>query len=166
MNKISYRTGRAGDLNQVKGLTQRAYGQFRNVLSIDNVKAWEDSLGKDETYLDLFKIATCFVALSDENVIGTAFFIPHGNPFKWFDTEWSYIRLVGVLPEFEGQGIGRQLTLMCIDYAKECGEKTIALHTSEFQHAARHIYESLGFKKQKEIELFEKKYWIYTLELN
>lgn len=165
MNNVSYRKGMPDDLVQIKELTLKAYGQFRNVISIENVKAWEENLSKDETYMDLFKIATCFVAVNDGKIAGAAFIIPHRNPYKWFDAEWSYIRLVGVLPELGGKGIGRKLTEMCVETAKANGEKTIALHTSEFQNAARHIYESMGFKKQKEFELYEKKYWVYTMPL-
>ncbi|MDX2173612.1 MAG: hypothetical protein SFY56_10845 [Bacteroidota bacterium] len=36
---------------------------------------------------------------------------------------------------------------MCIAHAKQNNEKTIALHTSEFMDAARHIYEGLGFNR-------------------
>jgi ribosomal protein S18 acetylase RimI-like enzyme len=56
---------------------------------------------------------------------------------------------------------------MCIDKAKQTKEKTIALHTSEFMDAARHIYESLGFKVLHEIApRLGKKYWLYTLDLS
>jgi hypothetical protein len=55
---------------------------------------------------------------------------------------------------------------MCIDKARVMGENTIALHTSEFHDAARHIYESLGFVKLKDLDLiYGKKYYLYTLEL-
>ncbi len=53
-----------------------------------------------------------------------------------------------------------------IDFAKATNEKTIALHTSEFMGTAIHIYESLGFKIEKELEsLFGKRYWIYKLDI-
>ena len=75
--------------------------------------------------------------------------------------------MVGVKPKYRGQAIAKTLTQMCIDFAKQSNEKTIALHTSEFMDAARHIYEGIGFKVLKEIPpLFGKKYWLYTLELN
>lgn len=46
-------------------------------------------------------------------------------------------------------------------------ERTIALHTSEFMDAARHIYESVGFVKVKEIPArYGKKYWLYLLEIS
>jgi len=71
-----------------------------------------------------------------------------------------------VHPDFEGNGIGKKLTQLCIDHAKEMNEKVIALHTSAFQHAARHIYESLGFVKIKDLDLmFGKQYYLYTLQI-
>jgi GNAT superfamily N-acetyltransferase len=110
---------------------------------------------------------TIFAVCENANeLVGMAFLIPNGNPTTIFEKEWCYIRLVGVHPKFEGKGIGRKLTQMCIDKAKETGEKTIALHTSEFQNAARHIYESLGFVKQKDLDLiYGKQYYLYTLKL-
>ena len=166
MNPVSYRKSIAADLHQIKFVTQEAYGQFNNLLSEENVKHWQSTLSNDATYLDLFSVATAFVAECRSEIVGVAFIVSHDNPYKWFDAAWSYIRLVGVLPGFEGKGIGKKLTQLCIDHAKEMGEKTVALHTSEFQHAARHIYESLGFTKVKEFALFDKKYWVYTLQLS
>jgi len=52
--------------------------------------------------------------------------------------DWSYIRFVTVDPSFGGQGIGRKLTTLCIDTARQ-NESVIALHTSELMDAARHI---------------------------
>ena len=96
-----------------------------------------------------------------------AFIIASGNPWEIFKAEWSYIRMVGVNPNYGGQGIAKTLTGMCINHARQTNEKIIALHTSEFMNAARHIYESLGFKVLQEIEpRFGKKYWLYTLNIN
>ncbi|MEL4419591.1 GNAT family N-acetyltransferase, partial [Shewanella algae] len=69
-------------------------------------------------------------------------------------------------PDFRGFGIGKQLTQLCTDKAKETKETVIALHTSEFMNDARHIYEKMGFKILKEIDQrLGKRYWLYTLEL-
>jgi len=162
---VSYRKGNIDDLEQIKDLTWLAYSQFENVISKDNLKQWEAGLKKNDTYITLLNKAFCIVCEDENKIIGTAFLVPNGNPTELFQTDWAYLRLVGVSPEYEGKGIGRKLTEMCIDKARETGERTLALHTSEFQHAARHIYESLGFKKLKEFEIFGKKYWIYTLDL-
>jgi ribosomal protein S18 acetylase RimI-like enzyme len=74
--------------------------------------------------------------------------------------------MVGVDPTYGGKGIAQTLTEMCVDHAKTLNEKTIALHTSEFMDAARHIYEKNGFKRTQEIEpRYGKRYWLYRLEL-
>ncbi len=162
----TFRNGNNNDLEQIKKLTWLAYSQFENVLAEENVQGWKNNLNDDNTYLSLLQTSTCFVCENENKIIGSAFLIPHGNPFKWFDANCAYIRLVAVHPDFEGNGIGKKLTQLCIDRAKEMNEKVIALHTSEFQHAARHIYESLGFAKIKDLDLmFGKQYYLYTLQL-
>ncbi|MFM9946019.1 MAG: GNAT family N-acetyltransferase [Bacteroidia bacterium] len=163
--ECTYRKTNITDLKAVQELTLMAYGQYKDILSKENWEKWETNFNDDNTFKDLFEIATCFVCQFNNEIIGTAFLVMHGNPHKLFQTDWAYIRFVGVNSNFEGQGIGRKLTQICIDQAKETGEKIIALHTSEFQNAARHIYESLGFVKQREFESFGKKYWVFTLDL-
>jgi ribosomal protein S18 acetylase RimI-like enzyme len=92
--------------------------------------------------------------------------MPGGNPTDVFKSEWCYLRWVGVHPDYEGRGIAKTLTKLCIDHAISTNEQTIALHTSEFMDAARHIYESLGFTIQNEIPtVYGKKYWLYTMKL-
>ena len=96
-----------------------------------------------------------------------AFLFPSGKPSDLFELEWSYIRMLGVDPDFKGKGIGRKLTELCLDRARKNGERTIALHTSEIMHAAQHIYESFGFRKHHEISpRLGLRYWIYTFHLN
>ena len=96
-----------------------------------------------------------------------AFLIPSGNPTDIFQADWSYVRMVGVHHSYGGQGIGRQLMQLCIDQAKATHETTLALHTSEFMDAARHLYEQLGFTQLKELEpRYGKRYWLYLLELS
>jgi ribosomal protein S18 acetylase RimI-like enzyme len=166
-NNLTYRPGTINDVDQLQSLGIIAYGQFQSVLTPDNWTIFNGNLQDKQKFIDVLKIAKCFVCLDNDKIVGTAYIIPSGNPTDLFKSEWSYIRMVGVNPNYQGQGIAKILTKMCIDIAKQNNEKTIALHTSEFMDAARHIYENLGFKVLKEIPpLYGKKYWIYTLELN
>ena len=167
MKEYTYRKGTVKDVKQFQELGLQSYGQFKTVLAEEGWKKMEATCGDETTYLKLLEIAECFVCEVNEKIIGMAFLIPHGNPVAFFEVDWAYIRLVGVAPSHEGKGIGRRLTEMCVDFAKDTGEKTLVLHTSEFQNAARHIYESMGFKKFKELDpIFGKKYWLYKLDLD
>lgn len=166
-NNISYRIGTINDLDQLQELSIIANGQFQSALTPDNWEIFNGNLQDKQKLIDLLKIANCFVCIENDKIIGVAYLIPSGNPTDLFKSDWSYIRKVAVNPKNRGQGIAKSLTQMCIDFAKQNNEKTIALHTSEFMDAARHIYESIGFKVLKEIPpIFGKKYWLYTLDLN
>lgn len=165
---ITYRRGIKDDLTNLKDLAINSWGQFRTQLTPENWQKLFDSLSDDETYTELLEKSTCFVSTTDnDKIIGMAFLVPNGNPTDIYDKDWCYIRFVTVDPQFGGQGIGRKLTNLCIDTAKQNNEKVIALHTSELMDTARHIYESIGFKILKEIDQrFGKRYWLYKLDFN
>jgi ribosomal protein S18 acetylase RimI-like enzyme len=165
-NNFTYRTASLADKEQLKSLGIISYGQFYNVLTPENIAILNNNLNNDDKLKELISVSTCYVCVDQDVIVGMAHIIPNGNPSDIFKMEWSYIRMVGVNPKYQGQGIAKTLTKMCIDKAKQTNEKTIALHTSEFMDAARHIYESLGFKVLQEIDpRLGKKYWLYTLDL-
>jgi len=163
---LQYREGSVSDIPKLQALGIVSYGQFQPVLSPDNWNRMYSFLTATNSYTDLFQHATCFVCVNEEDIVGMAYLIPSGNPTDIFQTDWSYIRMVGVHPEFEGNGIGKTLVQMCIGQAMKTAEQIIALHTSEFMNPARRLYEKMGFKQIKELEpRFGKKYWLYLLML-
>ncbi len=66
------------------------------------------------------------------------FFAPNVENF-------AHIREVQVLEKFQGQGVGRELTVYALDRLKALGTKEVFLATTETNNAARCLYESLGF---------------------
>jgi ribosomal protein S18 acetylase RimI-like enzyme len=163
---MRYREGSTDDAAQLKKLALIAYGQFQIVLTEENWDKLRTQITKEDLFPGLLKTSKGFVCENEREIVGMAFLVPKGNPTEIFETDWSYIRMVGVHPDFEGRGIGKQLTQQCIAFATNSGEKVIALHTSEYMNAARHLYESLGFKQMKELEpRYGKRYWLYKLEL-
>jgi ribosomal protein S18 acetylase RimI-like enzyme len=166
MQQFIYRAGATDDIEKMVRLGINSYGQFKDQLSDTNWKKLEAYLLDKNTYSELLGKSKCFVCACEDEILGMAFLVPNGNPTDIFQKDWSYLRMVGVNAEYSGKGIGRKLTQLCIDYAREVNETKIALHTSEFMDAARHIYESMGFHKVKELELrLGKRYWLYLLEL-
>jgi ribosomal protein S18 acetylase RimI-like enzyme len=166
LDQLIYREGTISDVDQLQRLGILSYSQFQSVLSSENWEKFNGNLQDRQKFTDILKIAKCYVCTLKNEIIGVAYIIPSGNPTDLFQSDWSYIRMVGVNPKYQGKGVAKRLTSMCIDFAKQNNEKIIALHTSEFMDAARHIYESLGFKKLKEIAPhFGKKYWLYTYNI-
>lgn len=162
----TYRQGTMTDVKELANLALLSYGQYKNKLSEEHWETMSANLSNENSHLELLKISTCFVCAHNDKIIGMAYLIPKGNPTIFFEESWAYIRLLGVDPAYGGKGIGKQLTRLCIGFASDKGEKTLALHTSGFQDAARHIYESMGFKQVRELApVHGKRYWLYTMAL-
>ncbi len=161
-----YREGTTHDKDQLRELGLISYGQFKGAFTEDNWGKLHSFLSAEDSYSAILKISKSYVCENKGKIIGMAFLVPKGNPTEIFQEDWSYIRIVGVHPNFAGKGIGKRLTKMCIDFARATCESVVALHTAEFMDAARHIYERFGFKQIKELTpRYGKRYWLYQLEL-
>lgn len=164
---LKFREATVNDVGNLESLALKSWVQYKPNLTNKNWAMLQATLQQEKTYLDLVEKSRSVVCTEEKsNIIGMAFLIPQGNPTEIYENGWSYIRFVTVDPDYAGNGIGKKLTSICIDNARHNKEKVVALHTSELMHAARHIYESLGFRILKEIEpRLGKRYWLYTLDL-
>ncbi len=136
-NQFIYCEASIADKQQLKELGILSYGQFSTILGPEHSSVLFNTLNDEQKLSELMNMSKCFVCVHENKIIGMAHIIPSGNPWHFFKSEWSYIRMVGVDPKFGGQGIAKKLTAMCIDFAKKKNEKIIALHTSEFMDAAK-----------------------------
>ncbi|HTS83417.1 MAG TPA: GNAT family N-acetyltransferase [Myxococcaceae bacterium] len=64
----------------------------------------------------------------------------------------SGIRLLAVAPGARGQGIGRALTLDCVERARALGRAAVVLHTTRAMQTAWHMYEQLGFRRTPDLD--------------
>src|SRR5450755_1881854 len=163
---MKYRVADQNDLHALEELALVSYGRLKKVLTPENWAKMESVLTSDQTFPLLVRSCHSFVCEENGRLLGMAFLVPRGNPTKIYSADTSYIRMVGVHPDADGKGIAQILTNMCIDKAKETGEKTIMLHSAEIMYAARHIYEKSGFKKIRLLDShYGLEYWLYQLDI-
>ena len=164
---MNYRQGVTENLKALKELAMNSWQQFQKELTDDNWKILYNKISNDQTFIDLLATSHCIVCETEKKeIIGMAFIVPSGKHHDIFEKEWAVIRFVTVKQAFGGLGIGKKLTEMCMEWAKQNNEETIALHTSEMMHSARHIYESYGFVILREIEQrLGKRYCLYLLDI-
>lgn len=166
MTPISYRRATHEDIEQLYDLHIASYSEFEKSLPEDGWATLNASMRDTNKLKEVLSNSRAFVGEINGCIVGMAFLVSSGNPTTIYPAEWSYIRMVGVHPDFCGNGIAKRLTCMCIDDARENGEEIIGLHTSEVMDTARHVYESLGFTVYKEIDrIFGVRYWLYKMNL-
>ena len=73
--------------------------------------------------------------------VGCVFLIRNAD-----DPQSAQIRCLIVTPQGRGLGVGRALVAQCLSFAREAGYPKIMLWTNAMLHAARHIYEKVGFE--------------------
>jgi len=60
----------------------------------------------------------------------------------------SYLQRLAVHPAAQGQGLGRDLTVDCLHWARRRRCLSMMVNTQETNHVALALYESLGFNRQ------------------
>lgn len=74
-----------------------------------------------------------------------------------------YLDSLAVLPEYRGNGIGRLLLLRAIDHASELGIPKVTLAVDPENPKAQRLYESLGFRRGRDLFIFGHTYWQMVL---
>ena len=90
------------------------------------------------------------VAVEDGAIVGsltlelTTRVNPNDDPLE---DHRAHIRMLGVIPDAQGRGIGRALMLEAESRARVAGKTEMTLHTTELMGAARAMYEALGYTR-------------------
>jgi ribosomal protein S18 acetylase RimI-like enzyme len=87
-----------------------------------------------------------WVAEEDGQLAGTVTYVPGLGPYAEFkDPHGAGIRMLAVLPEFQGRGIGEALVRACLDRARADGRERVYLDTTQWMDTAQRLYRKIGF---------------------
>jgi len=70
-----------------------------------------------------------------------------GYMINWFVSNEVHLLNIGVAPAHQRNGYARQMMDYLIDLSRRDGREYIILEVRESNNAARHLYDSLGFKR-------------------
>ena len=145
---LSIREAVPEDYEELSRLITAAYQEFAESLG----DVWE---GYRDDLADIARRATLgtqLIAETGGRPVGTVTYYPPqddavGDEWWWWPKDFAYLRALGVDPAARGLGVGRALTIACIERARADGAAGIALNTLSFMPAATALYEGLGFRQ-------------------
>ncbi len=86
---------------------------------------------------------------SDRSVVAELDGRPVGFAITTTGLSGNYAHLIRVAtdPEYRGRGIGRQLVVDAVRFARDLNTPGLALNTQASNRVSRSLYESLGFRQ-------------------
>jgi ribosomal protein S18 acetylase RimI-like enzyme len=94
-----------------------------------------------------------WVAELDGALAGTVTCVPGPGPYAEFeDPRGAGIRMLAVLPEFQGRGIGEALVRACIERARADARERVYLDTTEWMETAQRLYLRIGFVRAPQLD--------------
>jgi len=151
------------EFDTICDLNVEAYREFAQYLTPEIWQGMQVSLRAVQA---VAQRADFLVARLSDDLAGSIAYCPAGSSRDPIPREWASVRLLAVSPRYRGHGIGRLLTIACLDLAHLEKAQTVGLYTSQLMTAARHIYESLGFRQDCEVTpYYGLRYFRYRLEL-
>jgi ribosomal protein S18 acetylase RimI-like enzyme len=165
---LSIREAVPEDYAELSKLITAAYQEFAGTLGED----WEEY--RDDL-ADIGRRAaqgTQLIAETGGRLAGTVtYYPPRGDavddPWWWWPKGFAYLRALGVHPELRGRGVGRALTVACIERAHHNGATGIALNTLSIMDSATALYIRLGFHQSvAEVAWGDRKLLSYILDID
>lgn len=138
------------ELNEVEALVKKAYREFQALFPAQVWRAWMDNVW--ETVHS--GVGIVIVAESQGKIQGVVKFYADAGQAglgQWPQGAAS-MRILAVHPASRGKGYGTLLVKECLQRARALKIPTLYLQTGTFMQAARHIYESLGFRRAPEFD--------------
>lgn len=154
----------ASDFDAIAALNCEAYREFADHMSPDGWRTMETSVRTVEARAQ----STRFLVRRDQGtIVGSVGYCPAGKGDPTiFPSDWAAVLLLAVSPTHRGRGIARELVSACIQCARNDAAQVIGLFTSELMTAAQQLYESLGFRREREQpSRYGLRYWRYKLQL-
>ncbi|RIV27148.1 GNAT family N-acetyltransferase [Fibrisoma montanum] len=98
-----------------------------------------EQLDHPETYI-LPNQGAIFLARLDDEIVGTVALVNTG------ETGFELAKM-SVTPSAQGHGIGKQLCLAALEYARQIGLRTVWLESNRRAKTALALYERVGFRE-------------------
>jgi ribosomal protein S18 acetylase RimI-like enzyme len=165
---VEIRPARPDEYGEAGRVTADSYREFARPDS-----DWDDYLVRLADVADRVQRTLVLVAVEKDRILGTVTLELEGRTEggKRNNKEnqplapgEAHVRMLGVVPDARGRGIGRLLMDACLDESRRAGKTLLTLNTTERMKAAQRMYESMGFVRTED-EVFPDGFVLMAYEL-
>src|SRR4051812_2344882 len=142
---------RPDQLDEVAEVIRTAYSEYLSRIPSERQQRYLDRTADVRGRLSESEL---YVAERAGRVLGTITLYPNrpGESVQDWPEGWTGLRVLGVLPEARGLGLGRALVEHAIRRSRELSAVAVGLHTTEMMAVARAMYERMGFVRVPEYD--------------
>ena len=152
MTEISVRLARAEEIEDARAVLRAGYSEYERSFPAENWGPYLKDILDLEGRADASEL---LVAELDGEIVGCVSYFPPGAKTSYpsdsfseqWPSDWAAFRLLAVDPSARGSGVGRRVTEVCIEKARERSAPALGLHTTAPMGVARAMYERMGFER-------------------
>lgn len=144
---LEIREARPDEHDEAGRVAMAAYAEFFAPGGVDEDHPYLLEIGKVS---ERAPRTTILVALLDGRIVGCVTLEIEGRTSPEdppLGPDRAHIRMLGVLPNARGRGVGRALMEDCESRAAVAGKAVMTLHTTHLMEAAQEMYGSLGHER-------------------
>ena len=146
MPECSIRTAREDEFDTIASLIVDAYAEYAARMSPD---AWSTFANEIANVRGRSGDAELLVAELDGRVVGS---VTMFSGWRGAQEGTAGVRLLAVLPESRGSGVGRALMEACIERARANGKSRLILTTTQEMGVLRDLTERMGFEREPALD--------------
>jgi len=146
MTGVVIRPARDDELDDVAAVIVDAYAEYAARMSPD---AWSTFASEIANVRGRMAQAELLVAERDGVLVGAVTLF---TGWRGAQEGTAGVRLLSVLPDQRGGGVGRALMEGCIRRARETGNRRVVLTTTQEMGTARDLTESVGFVRETALD--------------
>lgn len=144
------------DFSAIGHLMVEVYSSLEGFPSPDEQPAYYHMLANIGEFTEKESVEL-LVAKKEDEIVGAVVYVGDMKDYSsggtaTLEKNAAGFRLLAVSPKARGLGVGKQLSLACIERAKSENREQMVIHTTESMKIAWGMYEKIGFKRSKDLD--------------
>ncbi|WP_420602193.1 GNAT family N-acetyltransferase [Flagellimonas sp.] len=167
---FTIRNAKPSEFKKIGQLMVSVYSGLKGFPKADEQPTYYSSLANIGDFTKKPNTELLIAIAPDQKIFGAVLFFSDMQYYgsggtATLEKDASGFRLLAVDSAARGLGVGKALSKVCIEKARQNKHKNVVIHTTEFMKVAWKMYERLGFKRAKDLDFKQVNLQVYGFRL-